>query len=173
MRKRFAALILVIAFQLVVSPAFAEMYKWVDENGVVHYSDSPPMTPEKDVETIETPNYTPPSPKPDDAASRADKTKASESDTKKNVRPKKSILDQYADKVVIFTKSWCPHCKKAVAFLKSKRVRFEQYDIEKDTKAAEKMRSLGGPGGVPYAVIKGQPIYGFSEGTYKKALGIR
>ncbi len=173
MRKLLTAVILVIAMQLLVTPASAEMYKWVDKNGVIHYSDTPPAMPEEDVETMETTQYTPPSPKSDSAKSKTTGKEKSDSEPKKTGNTKKNILDQYANKVVIFTKSWCPHCKKAVAFLQSKRIRFEQYDVEKDTAAAKRMRSLGGPGGVPYAIIKGQPVYGFSEGIYKKALGLR
>lgn len=172
MKKLFFSAIIFFAFQLLLSPAVAEMYKWVDKNGVVHFSDTPPAT-EKKVEVLETTQYKPPSAKPDAGKSQADGKTDGESEPKKTTRAKKNPLDQYADKVVIFTKSWCPHCKKAIAFLQSHRIRFEQYDVEKDSSAAEKMRSLGGPGGVPYAIVKGKPIYGFSEGTYKKALGLR
>ncbi len=126
MRKLLTAVILVIAMQLLVTPASAEMYKWVDKNGVIHYSDTPPAMPEEDVETMETTQHTPPSPKSDSAKSKATGKEKPNSEPKKTERTKKNILDQYADKVVIFTKSWCPHCKKAVAFLQSKRIRFEQ-----------------------------------------------
>jgi len=173
MRKSLAAVIIVIVLALLSGPALAEMYKWVDKNGVVHYSDTPPVTPEKDVETIETPRYAPPSPKPDSKQSRATEKEASKSEPKKSARTKEDILGEYADKVVIFTKNWCPYCKKAVAFLQANRIRFEEYDVEKDAKAAKTMRALGGRGGVPYAIIKGKAVYGFSEGTYKKALGLR
>ena len=57
--------------------------------------------------------------------------------------------------------------------LESNRIRFEQYDSEKDVKAAEKMRALGGPGGVPYAIPKGQSAYGLSEDLYNQVLGLR
>ncbi len=173
MRNIFTAVIIVMAILLLASPALAEMYKWVDKNGVVHYSDTPPATPEKDVETIETPRYSQPSPKSDSAKSRMGGKKELKSEPKKTVSSRKSILGQYANKVVIFTTSWCVHCKKAVAFLKSNGIRFKQYDLEKDGKAAEKMMALGGSGGVPYAVIKGRPVTGFSEDIYKKALGLR
>lgn len=37
-----------------LSPAHAEIYKWTDENGQVHYSQSPPPG-EQEVETMEAP----------------------------------------------------------------------------------------------------------------------
>jgi hypothetical protein len=34
------------------------------------------------------------------------------------------------------------------------------------------MKALGGRGGVPFAIINDQKIYGFSEDTYKRVLGL-
>lgn len=172
MRKLFVSVFVFFAFQFLISPAVAEMYKWVDQNGVVHYSDTPPAG-DKKVEILETTQYSPPPPKPNATNSRENRKADAASKPEKKAYIKKNSLDRYADRVVVFTTTWCSYCKKAIAFLQAHRIRFEQYDIEKDPAAAKKMRELGGRGGVPFAILKGKPAHGFSERTYKKALGLR
>ena len=172
MKKILTTILMLIAIHLWVNQPIADMYKWVDQNGVTHYSDTPPAS-KQTVETLETPKYTPPSSIKDPEKPREDPKANSKSVPKKTALSRKNKINQYSDKVVIFTKSWCPYCKKAIAFLRSHQIQFEQYDVEKDLKAAEKMSALDGPGGVPYAIIKGKPVYGFSEAIYKKALGMR
>jgi glutaredoxin len=76
------------------------------------------------------------------------------------------------NQVEIYITSWCRYCKEAIAFLNSNRIQFKQYDIEKDSKSAAMMKKLGGTGGVPFAIINGKKIYGFSKERYKQELGL-
>ena len=46
---------LTLALCLLALPAAAELYKWTDENGKVHYSDQPPPASVKKSETIKAP----------------------------------------------------------------------------------------------------------------------
>jgi hypothetical protein len=46
---------LTLALCLLALPAAAEMYKWTDEHGKVHYSDQPPPPSAKKSETIKAP----------------------------------------------------------------------------------------------------------------------
>jgi glutaredoxin len=78
-----------------------------------------------------------------------------------------------AREVEIYTTSWCGYCKKAIHFLRTNNIPFNQYDIEKDPRAAKRMKALGGRGGVPFAIINEHKLYGFSENSYKRVLGIR
>lgn len=165
MKKILTATLLLIAIQFTAVPVVADMYKWVDKNGVMHFSDTPPKA-EKNVETLETSNYKEPPPKP--AVSEAESGLAPEPEEKIKKEPV-----NHGNKVEIFTTSWCRYCKDAIAFLRSNRIDYRQYDIEKDRQAAERMRSLGGRGGVPFAVINGNKLYGFSAESYKRALGLR
>ncbi len=41
--KLFRALLHFLAFMIVAAPAFAQVYKWVDERGVTHYGERPPQ----------------------------------------------------------------------------------------------------------------------------------
>jgi len=48
----------IVILNLFISPAYGEMYKWVDEKGVLHFSDDLSKVPEKyrpDVETLKAP----------------------------------------------------------------------------------------------------------------------
>ena len=72
--------------------------------------------------------------------------------------------------VEIYTTSWCPYCKKAINYFKSQGIRYTVYDIEKDKKAAARKQKLDSQGGVPFVVINGKKIHGYSPEAYKAAL---
>ncbi len=76
-------------------------------------------------------------------------------------------------RVEIYVTRWCPYCKKAINFLQSTGIPFAAYDIEKDAAAARRKNQLDSQKGVPFAIINGQPIHGFSEKNYLKALSLK
>ena len=83
------------------------------------------------------------------------------------------VAAQQNASVEIYVTSWCPYCKQAIKFLKAHNVKYVVYDIEKDSAAAERKERLSGQMGVPFAVINGKGIYGFSREAYSEALGIK
>ena len=56
--------------------------------------------------------------------------------------------------------------------MRSNGIPYKQYDVEKDRKARAMMKTLGGTGAVPFAIINGETVRGYSERTYKKVLGL-
>lgn len=73
--------LLVLALLVMALPASAAMYKWVDQNGKVHYSDQPPPDGARQSGVVNTPaphTSTPPttSPAPAGAAPKGPKTAA-------------------------------------------------------------------------------------------------
>src|SRR5438045_3727265 len=52
LRLRPAAAALLCASAVMALPAQAQMYKWVDDKGVVSYSNTPPATSTKKVEAV-------------------------------------------------------------------------------------------------------------------------
>ena len=74
--------------------------------------------------------------------------------------------------VEIYITDWCPYCAQAIKFLRANHIPYVAYDIEKDREAAERKKGLSGRKGVPFAIINGKKIYGFSEEIYSKALGL-
>ena len=75
--------------------------------------------------------------------------------------------------VDIYITQWCPYCKKAMAYLRSKKISFTPYDIEQSQYAKLKKQKLA-PGytGVPLTVINGKILKGFSADRFDKALSL-
>ncbi|WP_432741956.1 glutaredoxin family protein [Methylobacter sp. G7] len=126
----------------------AEGYKWTDANGSAHFSSSK----SDHLALIETPNDL------EDKVSKSDPID-------KNNQP------AAAPQVDIYVTSWCPYCKKAMAFLRKNDVAFNVYDIEQDIDAATRKKTLDpGYSGIPLAVVNGTTIRGFSDAAYQQAL---
>jgi glutaredoxin len=151
-------IILVILIHiLALGISSAEIYKWVDENGVTHYSDSP------------TGNIPGPTETEYDEIQSADPTLDSDFF---------NILDENQEAEVavnsptveIYETSWCVYCKKTKDFFRSRGIDFVTFDIEKDQQAADRMRTFTNRRAVPYVVINGQGIQGYSVAAYEQAL---
>lgn len=128
-------------------PVQAEIYKWVDANGKSHFSESKPVNPAS-IENRNELEVKSPQPAPADNKDQ----------------PTTPQVDLYVT-------SWCPYCKKAMAFLRKNAIAFNAYDIEQDLDAAAHKKTLDpGYSGVPLAVINGIAIRGFSEDSYQDAL---
>lgn len=66
---------------------------------------------------------------------------------------------------VLYAASWCSYCRQAKRYLASKGVSYEEVDI--DTPSGKSAFAVvGGGGGVPLLVLKGQQIRGFSAQAY-------
>ena len=74
------------------------------------------------------------------------------------------------NEVELYVTSWCPYCKKAKHYFQSRGIAFTAYDIEKDSEAAARKKELDGEKGVPFAVINGVSIRGYSPEQYDSAL---
>ncbi len=72
--------------------------------------------------------------------------------------------------VELYTTPWCPYCKKAIHFFRSKNIPLRIYNVEKDKNAAARKKQLDGRSGVPFAVVNGQRIHGFNPKAYANAL---
>lgn len=142
-----------------VETSIAGMYKWVDQNGVVHVSDTPPQHADN-AKIEKLPTYQTDKKVPEE-------TKDTRTITPYVVQQKPSLKER---KVELYTTSWCPWCKKAKAFFQAKGIPFIEYDIEKDKEAARRKERIDTQKGVPFAVIDGRGVHGYSEEAYNKAL---
>jgi glutaredoxin len=142
----------------------ADFYKWVDNKGIVHFSDKPPSPSESNQDVEARPDSPPSTYRP------PEKQKPPSDDS--GDAPSKAPTDRVTStpKVELYVTSWCKYCKLAKAFLKRNRITYTAYDIEKDPQAAARRRSIDQRSGVPLAVINGYVILGFSEAAYKRAL---
>ena len=149
--KKYALFIIPMLF-LFCATANADFYKWEDESGATHITD-----------------YLPP-----------------ESGSAKNIQKHKGDIDKPATdeereaklkaekkpEVTLFSKNDCADCDKAREFLKSKKVFFTEYNMDRDKTAAAKRKEVYKDAGddVPYAIINRNQVFGFTESVYNRAL---
>jgi len=116
------------------------VYMWKDDSGNIRLGDKPPAGQQAEVQTFSGGDQ--------DAAA----TPASQ-------------------RIELFVTQTCPYCTMAIRHLKSRGVEFQVYDIGKDREAyARKQRLSNGYRGVPFAMIYGTPVLGFSAETYDRHL---
>ena len=179
---RYATLIIAFIF-FCFSSGFveAQLYKWVDENGVTHFSDRPtreaPESDEEEAEAAAEENAVAveePSQQTPTQNSNAQQTETALDEITKVIeeiaQDQEEMAAQTRPKVELYVTSWCGYCKKAKAFFRSRGIRFVEYDVERNPAAARRMSRMTSSSGVPFAVINGYAIQGYSEAAYKEAL---
>ena len=146
------AILLALLFPL--SSSIADVYKWTDKNGRVHFTDSEQSaenTESVDLSHINT--Y--------DAPSKIfiDKTLA---------RPT-GIHSKKSARVTVYSTTWCGICVTAKKWLKENKIRFREYDIETSKKGKRDYKKLKGTG-VPIIMVGQQRMNGFSPERMQKML---
>ncbi len=148
-----------IVFFVMPSLAIADFYTWEDEKGNVHITDYPPPAKQGKKIKVRKDEDIPKDfcirPAKEQTAKQSDKDKVAQSEN---------------NEVILYTTSWCPYCTKARDFFASRNISFTEYDIERDKEAARRKKELDPRGGVPFAIINGKEIHGYSESAYKNAL---
>jgi glutaredoxin 3 len=66
-------------------------------------------------------------------------------------------------KVEIYTKSYCPYCKRAKELLHIKNASFTEYDVTSDPVKEQEMRARSGRHTVPQIFIDNEAIGGCSD----------
>ncbi len=122
-----------------------EIFKWIDENGKVHFTDSPPR--ERKVEKIEV---------------------RINSYTSSEIVPFEASFtpDTRRGKVVMYSTTWCGYCKKARRYFKAKGIPFVEYDTETTSKGREDYKALNGTG-VPIILVGKKRMNGFSPSGFE------
>jgi glutaredoxin len=164
--------LVIFIYILALGVSSAEIYTWVDENGITHYSDSPTedipgATEDDEIQSAD--------PAPADTPQLPDETQKGAVDSDIF-----DILDETQDQeeevaadtptVEIYETSWCGYCKKAKDFFRARGIDFVTYDIDQDQQARSRMQSLTSRMAVPFVVINGEGIPGYSVAAYEQAL---
>lgn len=68
-----------------------------------------------------------------------------------------------ADKVTIYSASWCGFCHAAKQYLDKLGVKYDDQDVDNDPKAAEQAVKKSGQRGIPVLDIDGDIIIGFDR----------
>ena len=132
---------------------YAEIYKTVDENGRVVFTDKPTAKAEQ-IEVDADGNAA-------DGLSDSAYSKANDIKSKKPLKQKS---------VVMYSTTWCGVCKKAKKYMANNGIRYKEYDIEKNSNVHRKFKSLGG-NGMPLIVVGKQKMSGFSASRLESMLG--
>lgn len=127
---------------LLVGSASAQIYTWTDESGRVHFSDVPDSAYESEAVTVEINEY------PSAAGPEAGAAVS-------------------ANRVVMYSTSWCPYCRKAREYFRDNAIPFVEHDIEKDVQARREYDALGGRG-VPLILVGKKTMHGFSATGFDK-----
>ena len=141
-----ASLLLVLAVAGPVSSG--ELFKWVDEQGNVHYGDSPPDNADLKKITGNVSSYGSVSVEP-------------------FVYEPDPNSGRKAKSVVMYSTSWCGFCKKAARHFRKNKIPFKEYDIEKSEKAAKEFKKMRARG-VPVILIGKQRMNGFDAATFDR-----
>ena len=151
-------LLVIILLLLSFSLAGAEMYQWVDENGVTTFKDTPPPASRKHkkVKVYDDSDFASAPPPQPVQTSRGEKKPAVSTS-----QPAPSKKERFTGTVEIYVTDWCGYCKKAQNYMRSKEIPFVAYNIENDKAAKQRHQELGGRG-VPLIIIGTHKVFGFS-----------
>ena len=72
-------------------------------------------------------------------------------------------------KVTLYTTRQCPNCKQAKAFLQKNKIRFMEFDVEKNQRAFKEFQRLGARG-VPVIMVGKTRVDGFNPNKLQQAL---
>ena len=75
-------------------------------------------------------------------------------------------------KVKVFSTPTCPYCHMAKAYLKDKKIEFEDIDVSQDQNQARAMVEKSGEMGVPQLWINDEVVIGFNKPVIDQLLGI-
>jgi glutaredoxin-like YruB-family protein len=75
-------------------------------------------------------------------------------------------------KIVIYTVSWCPHCREVKEYLTSRNIPFINKDVELETEAMDELVQKYKSHGVPIVVIGNdqEVLKGFTGELFEKAV---
>jgi glutaredoxin len=136
------------AAALIALPAFAQLYRWTDDKGVIHYSDKAPDKRDAKAVEIRINSYSGPATVSTTDAPAAGAAKA---------------------QVKMLATSWCGYCARARAYLNSRGIPFEELDVEKSAQGKQEYRALKGRG-VPIILVGNQRMNGYDQGRLEAML---
>jgi len=133
----------------------AEVYRWTDSDGKLHFSDHPPA--KNDVKTVDvklspTTKLSVPTPSTEDGIA---------GEAQHNVKKR----------VVMYATSWCQYCEKARNYFKKNKIRYVEYDVEKQPKRMKEFKRRGGTGYPLILVGKKHKMHGFSASGFERRYG--
>ena len=129
----------IIVLTIIVPSAYADIFRYVDENGRVVYSSERPISgPAAKKVTIRD----------------------------NSVSSGLANTGVAAKDVVIYTASWCGICKTAKAYFNEQGIDFEEFDIDRNPRGKRDFARLGGRA-VPVILVGDQRMNGFDAARFQ------
>jgi glutaredoxin len=149
MRRVPPGLLLLAACASTHLPASAQMYKWTDAQGTVHYTDTPP--PAQKASQIKAPS-----------AGASGQPAALPYELARAVK---------ASPVTLYTtaQSACPACDRGRALLRARGVPYTEKTVNTDDDK-EQLRKLAGKLELPLLVVGSRKVAGFQDAAWQDAL---
>mgnify|MGYP005819500021 CR=1 FL=1 len=129
----------------------AEIYKWTDANGKVHFGDKPPASQQS--EEI-------------DQAALMRKVNSYTHVTIEIV-PFDFGLKTKSNRVTMYSTQWCPYCAKARKYFAEHNIAYIEKDIDQSSKAKKEYIKFGGTG-IPVIFAGNLRMNGFSAKSFAK-----
>ena len=120
----------------------ADIHQWRDRDGGVHFGDLPPPDVQSERVMVEPNVYA------------------------GTGTAKPSAIPQQHHRVVLYSTTWCGYCRKARNYFRARKIRFEEYDVEKSLKGKRDYKRLGARG-VPIIFVGKQRLDGFSQAAFE------
>ena len=146
-------LLLLLSFSI-THPVYAEIYKWVDETGAIHFSSEPPRKGKSEEIKIEVNSYS----SPQGPAYK--------------YNPSLITSRKASTNVVMYSTTRCGYCKMAKRYFNKQKIPFAEYDVEKSSKGKKDFKALNGRG-VPIILVGKRRMDGFSVASFEKLYGSR
>jgi len=70
--------------------------------------------------------------------------------------------------VEIYTSSFCPHCQDAKMYMQMNKIKYTEYNLEKQQGAEKKFLAMGGKK-IPLIVVKGKILRSWNQQAFDKA----
>jgi len=153
MTKSFITTLLMLFALSLPQQLNAELYKWTDELGRIHFTDTPPEGAKA---------------KPIDIGPLNTYDSPSESSIKDTLSRPTGVTAR-KPKVILYSTTWCGYCKKVRKWLRQKKIAFSEYDTEKSERGRRDYKKMNGRG-VPIVKVGKQRVNGFSPGRLTQLL---
>jgi glutaredoxin len=141
--KILKTLLLAIISFLFIGPCLAEIYKWTDNNGVVHFGEQPPNKGKSEIIDIDVVQSS-------------------------SANPHRGNAITQQKKVVMYETEWCQYCKKAKAYFKKNEIKYIAYDVEKYPSRKRDFKRLGGTGYPLILIGKDERMQGFNVSRFER-----
>ena len=148
MKQLLFSIVFILGLSSGPASAGGGIYKWVDDNGNVHFSDKPPSGGKASEVEVRINSYTSPQITASPFSGQAGNAASHQ-------------------QVVLYSTRWCGYCKKARNYFQKNNIAFTEYDVETTEKGKRDYRALGGSS-VPIILVGDKRLNGFSAAAFER-----